>query len=172
MTQYERGGAAPQAKDVMNQNDGDLTKRYYAELTSRGPLGEIAVALFRAQKRSSRAKDYRKGKFREEAYRVKTWSMSEISRLLSQHGEQLGFIYGWKEDPKTVFGERSSYVLYVDIPGHGQVSFHNPDRGTGPDYAGEWDGVAGVAPIRIAALCDEVMTKIWPQVTIPIATTD
>ncbi len=77
------------ARQVFHQNDGGITKAYYADLNGRGPLGEIAVALFRAQKRSSRAKDYRGRKYRNAAYDVKAWSMGELCRLLATHGEAL-----------------------------------------------------------------------------------
>lgn len=79
------------AFEVFHQQNGDVTKAYYAELSSCGPLGEIAVALFRAQKRSSRAKDYRRGRWRRAAYDVKEWSISEVCRLLAEHGEKFGF---------------------------------------------------------------------------------
>jgi len=144
------------AAQVFSQNDGQVTKAYYAELASRGTLGEIAVALFRCQKRSSRAKDYRRGKWRRAAYDVKQWSLGELCRLLSIHGESLGFVWGWKEDPAVVFGERASQVLYVDLPGFGQCSFHSPDRGEGPRYGGDWDG-QHASKERIAAFCDAVM---------------
>ena len=36
-----------------------------------------------------------------------------------------------------------------DLP-TGQVSFHTAARGGGPEYAGDWDGVRDVAPMRIA----------------------
>ena len=141
---------------VMNQNDGYITRRYYAELGGKGPLGEIAVAIFRAQKRSSRAKDYKRGKYRGAAYDVKQWSMGEICKLIDIHGKKYDLSYGWKTDPNTLFGESASWVLYVDLP-EGQVSFHSPSRGPGPAYAGDWDGQRGMGPNRVAAFCDRVM---------------
>jgi hypothetical protein len=144
------------AIQVFSQQNGEVTKAYYADLEAKGPLGEIATALFRCQKRSSRAKAYRRGRWRRAAYDVKQWSMGELCRLLQAHGEPLGFTWGWKEDPGVLFGERASYVLYVDIPDIGQVSFHSPDRGTGPEYAGEWDGQRESLN-RIVRFCDKVM---------------
>lgn len=144
------------AKSVFYQNDGEVTKRYYAELGARGPMGEIAVALFRAQKRSSRAKDYKRGKFRRAAYDVKSWSMGELCRLLAKYGEALGFKWGWQADPNVVFGNTPSWVLYVDLPGHEQVSFHSPDRMSGPDYLGKWDGVRGASEGRVIRFCSSV----------------
>lgn len=144
------------AAAVMNQNDGEVTKAYYAKLGAAGPLGQIAVALFRAQKRSSRAKDYRRGKWRRAAYDVKSWSIGELCRLLRDHGKNFGIAYGWKQDAATLFGDEPSWVLYVDLPGHGQVSFHNPDRGAGPEYDGDWDGAKGASQGRVVAFCDDV----------------
>jgi len=34
---------------------------------------------------------------------------------------------------------RALWVVYFELP-QGQVSFHSPTRGSGPDYPGEWDG--------------------------------
>lgn len=141
---------------IMNQNDGEVTKNFYQKLNGLGAAGQIATALFRAQKRSSRAKDYRRGKFRRAAYDVKSWSMSEACRLLNMHAFPMNIKWGWKEDPAVIFGERASWVLYVDLPS-GQVSFHNPERGPGPDYRGEWDGCKGLSAERIALFCAEVL---------------
>ncbi len=142
------------ARSVFEQNDGDVTKAYYAELAALGPDGQVAVALFRAQKRSSRAKEYRPGKFRRAAYDVKSWSMGEVVRLVAEHGEKLGIRCGWKADPSTRFDNGDSWVLYVDLP-QGQVSFHSPTRLSGPDYPGDWCGEKCSAE-RILAFCDSV----------------
>ncbi len=131
---------SPSAVEVFSQNNGDVTKAYYERMNQLGPAGQLAVALFRAQKRSTAAKSYRRGRFRRAAYDVKTWSIHEISRILAAHGSELGVTWGWKEDPAVLFDDRVSQVLYVDLPGHGQCSFHSPDRGDGPDYLGEWCG--------------------------------
>lgn len=144
------------AREVFYQQNGEVTKQYYATLAQRGPMGEIAVALFRAQKRSSRAKDYRRGKFRRAAYDVKAWSMGELCRLLELHGGSLGFTWGWKPDPEVVFGNEPSWVLYVDLPAGKQVSFHNPNRMNGPEYPGEWDGIRGASEHRVISFCTSV----------------
>lgn len=128
------------AIEVFHQNDGDVTKAYYARLNALGPAGELAVALFRAQKRSTAAKGYRRGRHKRAAYDVKSWSLAEVGRILTAHAEALGVTWGWKADPNVLFGESASFVLYVDLPNIGQCSFHSPTRGAGPDYAGEWDG--------------------------------
>jgi len=146
-------GGAMTALEVFNQNDGEVTKSFYAELNTYGFAGQLGVALFRAQKRSSRAKDYHRGKWRRAAYDVKEWSLSEVSRILS--GQNV-ISWGWKQDPDVLFGEEPSHVLYVDLPGFGQCSFHSPTRGSGPDYQGEWDGQHNSAA-HIIQWCDAAM---------------
>ncbi len=94
-------------------SDGELTKRYYSELEKRGPLGMVAVNLFRAQKTSTRAKLYRGRQFRSAAYDTKSWSMQNLVEILGKVG---GFPYGWKPDPATPFGDAPSWVLYVELP--------------------------------------------------------
>ena len=152
------------AIEVFAQSNGELTKRYYVELEKRGSLGLIAVNLFRAQKTSTRAKLYRGRRYKDAAYDTKTWSMQNLVKILADRWPELWReniesgadrpTYGWKEDPETLFGERASWVLYVDLP-QGQVSFHSPTRLDGPDYVGEWDGQRKSAE-RILAFCDSV----------------
>ena len=101
--------------DVFAASDGALTKRYYAELEQRGPVGVVALNLFRAQKCSSRAKKYRGGirgvgSYKSMAYERKNWSLENLCRILKQHGAELGIRFGWKLDPEEAF---HSWVLYV-----------------------------------------------------------
>ena len=148
----------PRAAEVFEQNDGEVTKAYYAKLNSFGQHGQIAVALFRCQKRSTAAKRYKRGRFKHAAYDVKNWSMGELCRLLKEHAATLGIAWGWKEDPKTPGYE---WVLYVELP-QGQVSFHGATRGLGPDYRGDWDGQR-LSRERILGFCDPVIQQPYPQ---------
>lgn len=144
------------ALEVYKQNDGSVTTRFYAHLCTLGPLGRVAVALFRAQKRSISAKKYRKRQWTRSAYDVKSWSLEQVCLELKRNPE-LGFSYGWAQDPNCRFGGEASWVLYVDLPyGIGQVSFHSPTRGEGPAYTGKWDGQHRSAE-RIIRFCNEVM---------------
>lgn len=142
------------ALEVFTQQDGKVTKAWYAEMNQRGAAGQLAVALFRAQKRSTAAKVYRGGKYRRAAYDVKNWSLSEICRILVAY-PSLGLRWGWKQDPTMVQrGDPHDQVLYVDLP-QGQVSFHSDQRLHGPDYGGEWDQ-QNKSRERILAYCDAV----------------
>lgn len=133
-------------------SDGEFTKLYYA--------GIVALNLFRAQKCSARAKVYRggirgQGSFRGMAYDKKQWSMKCLCEQLEKSAGELGIVWGWKEDPiAEQSGDPNSWVLYVELP-NGQVSFHSPSRGVGPDFAGEWDRQRQ-SQERIIAFCDLV----------------
>lgn len=144
------------AHDVYAGSDGDLTKRYYAFLESLGPAGLVAQNLFRAQKCSARAKLYRggnsQGRYKDLAYGRKNWSMKNLVEILTQHCAALGITWGWKKDPKATF---HSWVLYIDLPRLGQVSFHSEGRLRGPDYDGEWDG-QHLSCERILSFCEMV----------------
>lgn len=126
-------------------SDGDATKALYAQLETLGPVGVIAVNLFRAQKNSERAKVYRGGGYRGMAYDRKQWAMDNLAAALAAHAEGAGIGWGWGDDPAQPMHRA---VLYVDLP-TGQVSFHTAARGTGPDYPGAWDGMPGQSPDRI-----------------------
>lgn len=147
------------AIEVYAGSDGELTRRFYAELMKRGPIGEVAVNLFRAQKCSARAKVYRggirgHGSYKSMAYQRKEWSLQQLCDVLVRYREQLELRAGWKRDPSTPGYE---WVLYVELP-TGQVSFHSPSRFALPDYEGEWDGQHR-SPERVVAFCDEVMGR-------------
>lgn len=121
---------------IYEGSDGDATKALYAALDKLGPIGLIAVNLFRAQKCSSRAKVYRGRSYKAEAYDRKNWSLSLLTLVLEKHAAELQIKWGWREDPRQEFHK---WVLYVELP-TGQVSFHTAIRGFGPDYLTEWDG--------------------------------
>lgn len=141
------------AIEVYSKSDGELTKMYYAKLEKLGPVGLVAVCIFRAQKCSTRAKRYRGGNshghFKDQAYERKNWSMGLLCKSLQQNPL---YQFGWKPDPGQ---EWNPWVLYIDLP-QGQVSFHSPTRGVGPDYPGDWDQTH-LSEARIIQFCDSVM---------------
>lgn len=143
------GEYLPQLVAVYRGSDGDATKALYTRLERLGEFGAIAINLFRAQKASERAKAYRggdgKGRFRDQAYDRKQWSVDNLCLALSVAAHRVGLSWGWGEDPNQPFHNQ---VLYIDLP-TGQVSFHSAVRGRGPSYDGKWDGYSGVAVDRI-----------------------
>lgn len=134
-------------------SDGVATKVLYEHLRELGPIGEVAINLFRAQKASERAKVYRGGGYREAAYDKKDWSVDNLCNHLTDHASALALIWGWSRDEATIGFE---HVLYIDLP-TGQVSFHAPRRHSGPDYPGEWDGKRGQSPARIVKWVAQVL---------------
>lgn len=180
-------------RSIYYGSDGDATRGLYARLEQLGPVGVVAMNLFRAQKCSSRAKVYRgrggrqgRGKFSREAYQRKSWSMSNLCQALETHAQTLTLTaydgslpfsafaasyqtvygedvapaetvrWGWATDESVQFGESASWLLYVDLP-HGQVSFHSPTRGRGPDYPGQWDGQRNVGELRVLRFVEVVL---------------
>lgn len=149
------------ATEVYQGSDGELTKAYYRKLVECGPSGVVAMNLFRAQKCSTRAKRYRggvkgRGSYRDMAYEKKQWSMSLLVEALMATPGVDGIRFGWKRDEAAQYGPE--WVLYVDLP-QGQVSFHSPARGDGPDYPGDWDRQHQSAE-RILAFCDSVFERV------------
>lgn len=146
---------------VYSASDGEATRRLYARLEQLGPKGAIAVNLFRACKCSERAKLYRKGPgHKTAAYERKDWSIKNLAGILEAHGANLGIAFGWGVDEAMkISGDPHHHVIYVEIPGHGQVSFHNGMRYGGPDYAGKWDGARKTAPERICRWIAELFAE-------------
>jgi hypothetical protein len=147
-----------EAQYVWSQSNGNVTSDFYAKLSAKGPIGEIAVNLFRANKSSARAKHYHggdgTGSFRGKAYDRKQESIAAVCTVLSKHAAKLGIKWGWQKDETTPGFE---WVIYIDLP-QGQVSFHGPARGSGPMYLTGWDGKR-LSTERICAFCDAVMRE-------------
>lgn len=143
-------------------SDGAATRRYLRVLEQSVGHGRIAAQLFRAQKASARAKVYRTPRgstvsYRAAAYRRKEESLAILCLCLA--GSNM--TWGWGEDRDNAV---APWVLYVELPGVGQVSFHAPHRGSGPDFAGKWDGAAGRSESRVVAFCEAVLSErvVWP----------
>lgn len=127
--------------------DGDATRALYQELLKLGISGEIAVNLLRIAKNSRGGKNRKyRGHGRRAAYETKDWAIGELCRALVIGADDLGINWGWGFDKKAIGYE---HVLYVELPGQGQVSFHTHSRRDGPDYAGTWDGVKDVSARRV-----------------------
>lgn len=146
------------AASVFNQNDGDVTKAYYAALGKKGYAGMLGVALFRAQKRSTAAKKYRGRQHRSAAYDVKNWSLDQVCIVLKSWDNAPA--WGWQRDLST---PGFTWVLYVDLP-TGQCSFHSAHRMYGPDYNGKWNAGDGSAK-AILRYCDQA----WGHLPAPSA---
>lgn len=164
------------ARDIFDGSDAARTRAYYAALERRGPIGEFAANLLRAQKASTRAKRYRGGisgvgSFSDLAYQKKGESLIRLCDWLLEHNVQGGVMryagdtemlrWGWKIDPRE---QHAKWVLYIDLP-HGQVSFHSTERFGGPDYPAEFDGSHASAE-RICSFCDFVFMNP-PQDVLP-----
>lgn len=137
---------------VYTGSDGNATIALYENLLNMAPRGPIAMNLMRTCKASERAKVYRRGRYRHMAYDKKDWSIGELCRALRD--ADLDIVWGWGLDPKAVGFEN---VIYIEIPGAGQVSFHTSYRADGPDYAGQWDGIRGAAARRICRWVEAVL---------------
>jgi hypothetical protein len=145
---------------IYEGSDGEATKLLYLKLQALGPVGEIAVNLFRAQKCSARAKLYRRRDHKGEAYDRKNWALNNLCTAMIDFSLVTGLRWGWKIDPAQEFHQ---WVLYVELP-TGQVSFHSAVRGKGPDYDAEWDGVRDICPQRVVAFVHCLLSGETPQV--------
>jgi hypothetical protein len=145
-------------REIYDGSNGDATKAFYDRLTALGPVGTIAMNLFRAQKASARAKVYRggipgRGSFKGMAYDRKNWSLAQLEGALVHHAVALGIRWGWQHDSGTPGYE---WVLYVELP-TGQVSFHSAQRGSSQTFDGRWDGLRGASHHRIIQWCEQLL---------------
>jgi len=148
--------AAASARHVYDASDGRLTVAFYRRLCERGPIGIIAMNLMRAQKTSTRAKQYRGRQYRNASYDVKNYSIDQLCVALEK--DDCGMEWGFGQDDWT---PGFPWVLYVDLPWVGQVSFHTDHRGDPrrwPEYTKPWDGIRGASEERILSFCDSILT--------------
>lgn len=183
------------ARAIFEGDDAAKTRAYYAALERRGPIGEFAANLMRAQKASTRAKRYRGGisgvgSFSDLAYQKKSESLIRLCEWLLSNPLEVGVKPGaWLSYAGELLscGESVSlqhpplslrwgwkidpnqpyakWVLYIDLP-HGQVSFHSTERFGGPDYPAEFDGAHASAD-RIISFCNFVFLNP-PQGQLPL----
>jgi hypothetical protein len=92
----------PKAAEVYAGSNGEVTRAYYAELERRGPLGMVAMNLFRAQKCSARAKVYRGRGFKRDAYDRKNWSLGLLCTYLLSVERIIEFCDAVSERPAEV----------------------------------------------------------------------
>lgn len=154
MPSREYTNALTRALKVYEGSDGDKTKALYVDLEKVGPIGCIAMNLFRAQKNSARAKVYRGRRFKNAAYESKQWAMGNLCAILERHADAAGIRWGWgRDEDQPVYKD----VLFIDLP-TGQVSFHTETRGKGPTYPGTWDGKHRVSTDRIVRWTARVLS--------------
>jgi hypothetical protein len=155
-------------REIYDGSNGDDTRALYAQLEQLGPVGVVALNLFRASKNSARAKVYRggirgQGSYRRMAYDRKNWALEQLAAVLVRHSDELGIRWGWQLDERAAAeGSPHRYIMYVDIPTRTieQVSFHAQHRGLGPEYGGEWDGVRNASANRIIAFCAQLLAGV------------
>lgn len=158
----DHSGVYVQVLTIYRASDGEATRALLAELHERGPLGFVVANLLRAAKNSERAKLYHggrvglfgRGSYRRAAYDRKEWAIGNLDTALLEHAGAAGIRWGWALDPQQACHNQ---VLYVDTP-RGQVSFHTAQRGKGPDYPGEWDGVKNMGAQRICLWAADILT--------------
>lgn len=141
-------------------SDADVTRALYARLEAMAPRGPVAMNLLRLMKASGRAKQYRgrpsrgRQSYRSMAYDKKDWAIGVTIDALRIHAEDCGIEWGWGFDKKAIGYE---HVLYVELPGAGQVSFHTHYRRDGPDHPREWDGQRNSSALRIIEWAQAVL---------------
>lgn len=140
------------AVEAFNTSDPKVTTAFYDALIRRGPIGQVAFGLFRAQKRSSRAKEYRKRHHRNNAYDAKSEALNYLNAALTIEGS---LKWGWGIDPMQPVHR---HVLYVETP-YGQVSYHSQSDYGGPPFDGNWDGHRGASDERVIRFCNDVAVR-------------
>jgi len=108
----ERDYEAHRAEMIFAGSDGDATRALYNELAGCGPLGFVAIQLFRAQKCSARAKVYHRGHYSTLAYGRKNWSLEQLTTLLMTTNAQ-GDVWGCGHPDPTA---RDPWVLRIVLP--------------------------------------------------------
>ena len=147
------------ALEAFNTSDMETTTQYQNDLYCRGYEGQLAFGLFRAQKRSAKAKDYRKGRHRRNSYDAKNDALKYVDAVLTRWGDSLGVAWGWKLDPRQ---PKHNQVLYVDFGCGYQCSFHSEKRYSNQEFEASWDSAASSIN-TVISYCDQVMAQNKPE---------
>ena len=147
------------AIDAFNTSDMEKTTQYQNDLFCRGQEGQLAFGLFRAQKRSAKAKDYRRGHHRQNSYAAKNDALKYVDAVLSRWASDLDVEWGWQVDPQQA---KHNQVLYVDFGGGYQCSFHSEVRHSSREFPGRWD-TASSSVKTVLEYCDQVMQQNQPE---------
>lgn len=119
------------AQEIFRQNDSEVTKGWYDEMNKRGVEGQLAVALFRAQKSWDNVEKWPVSRFSEQKNNHRRWSLSEVCRILSEHPDLCP--WGWgKEDHLAT--PAWPHVLHLELPRCGSLTFFCEVRLQGPDH--------------------------------------
>jgi len=110
-----------------------LTEKGHAA-DRKGRLVELLRYMFKINAEAKQGRPYFSAAVTR--YGKKEHLLREACRLAT---EQDWFTWGWKMDPDPP-PNGAEWVLYFEAEGK-QVSFHTFDRGDGPDFPGEWNGV-------------------------------
>lgn len=147
------------AIDAFNTMDMETTTQYQNELYCRGPEGQLAFGLFRAQKRSTKAKGYRKGSHRASSYAAKNDALKYVDAVLTRWGDELVASWGWKMDP---YQEKHNQVLYVDFGCGYQCSFHSEVRHSRKEFDSDWNSSSSSIN-TVTSYCDQIMQQNPPE---------
>lgn len=129
-----RGGQFMRAVDAFKTKNAAETVEFQNKLIVRGEIGQVAFGLFRAQKRSTKAKEFR-GSMRRAAYDGKGEALKYLDSALALWADMLGISWGWRRDPVQAYHDQ---VLYVDLPNGRQCSFHSDRALSDKQFEGEW----------------------------------
>jgi len=89
------------------------------------------------------------------------YSYAEIAYL--KKGENIETLIGICQSQGWVFGvlpsdvSQTTHIIYFDIPGVGQLSWHYSPKGPLPDYLGQWDGLVGSTLTKLEAAIRTVL---------------
>lgn len=111
----------------------NAAKRRLRKLSASSPLAGAALLALLAEDYSTQGKKYA-GKWSRRCYERKHAILMDLAALCWQHA----WPFGVHADP----GGGTTHVIYFDLPGCDQISFHvtlSADHGL-PAYAGQWDG--------------------------------
>jgi len=65
---------------------------------------------------------------------------------------------GWVAGVQPFDTIQTTHIIYFDIPGVGQLSWHYSPKGPLPDYLGQWDGQEGSALPKLEVAVSALLT--------------
>jgi len=146
------------ALEAFETRSRDKTVEFQNDLLCRGRAGQLAFGLFRAQKRSTLAKTYRRHNDRQSSYDGKNEALQYLDAVLSRWGAAMKIEWGWQVDRKT---EVHQHVLYVQLTDKRQCSFHSGKCYSEKAFPDQWIPKPPVVD-TVLWYCDAVLARVEP----------
>lgn len=148
--------------EAFHASDAQSSRRLCRDLDTKGPMGQLASLLFKAEKAYRQMKSYQgtapvsRRPYRNYSQDRMREMLAKAVRLLDAHAKAMGVTWSWRRDDKS---GSSIWVLSIDLP-TGKVIYRLPYRQAGPDCESSLEDDARNSDL-VTEFCAAVLDGRW-----------